>query len=133
MFLPGIRYSSANLDILTELFIRNLDSTIILTLLHRHKNRLHLKFLKVNYLVTHEAESSFLEFLETQSATLETLMCGLTQSKNPQWSDGKIRFPEQMPKLTHLRIGLGKHEQNCLHDSVPKEVGPIFESFRLKR
>lgn len=99
------------MDNITELFLRNLDATTIHTLLDRHKNRLHLKFLKVNHLVTHLAEPKLLEFLESQSATLETIMCGLTQKKNPSWSEDSIRFPDEMPKLTHLRIGLGKYEQ----------------------
>lgn len=93
-------------------------------MLHRHKNRLHLKFLKVNHLVTHPAETSLLEFLESQSATLETIMCGLTQKRNPQWPNEPIRFPKAMPKLTHLRIGLGKHEPNDLRSL--KAVGFSF-------
>ncbi|KAG4070344.1 hypothetical protein HA402_006486 [Bradysia odoriphaga] len=114
--------TNAKIENLTELFLRTLDATTIHTLFDRYKDRMHLKFLKVNHLVTHLAESSFLKFLKSQSATLETIMCGLTQKRNPSWSNEAIRFPEAMPKLTHLRIGLGTEEQS---HRPPKKIAPI--------
>ncbi|XP_037041749.1 uncharacterized protein LOC119078353 isoform X2 [Bradysia coprophila] len=114
--------TNAKMENFTELFLRTVDATTIHTLFERHKDRMHLKLLKVNHLVTHLAESSFLQFLESQAATLETMMCGLSQKRNPSWSNEAIRFPGEMPKLTHLRIGLGKQEQP---ERPPKKIAPI--------
>lgn len=110
------------METITELFLRHLDRIMIGTLLRRNRNNFHLKFLKINYLVSHLAESELLNFLESQSSTLETIMCGLTQKKNPTWSYSNICFPKNMPKLTHLRIGLGTQKQNSYPPRPPKMV-----------
>lgn len=113
---------SSSMNTITDIFLRHLDSIIIRTLLRRHKHRLRLKFFKVNYLVTYLVEQDLLQFFESQSSTLETIMFGMTQQKIRSWSHEEIRFPKEMPKLTHLRIGLGTQKQPMFRPQTPKEV-----------
>ncbi|OXA48931.1 uncharacterized protein LOC118437086 [Folsomia candida] len=86
---------------LSHLSLGHVDGQI-LEILCTNKDQFHLKFLKIGQLLA--VEGKLLEFLQVQANSLESfIVCEL-------WSDfphtNGITFPERMPNLKLLRIGL---------------------------